>query len=52
MFLNKPGPCFGVKENDKVGKHDQMRHDSVSGDGLWGKVGGKYKAADNKNLGH
>ena len=46
------GPCFGVKENDKVGKHEKMRHNSVDGDGLWGKVGGKHKAADNKNLGH
>lgn len=43
------GPCMGKPEKVNEGN---MASISSKAEGLWGKTGGEYKAADNKNLGH
>ena len=43
------GPCMGKQEKAHEGA---MAAISTTKDGLWGKTGGEYKAADNQNLGH
>ena len=43
------GPCMGKQEKAHEGA---MAAISTKKEGLWGKTGGEYVAAENKNLGH